>query len=234
ETDADLLVQDDRNGAERLLLKIAIGAASERLYLSYPRMDVAETRARVPSFYALDVMRAITGQVPDHRALAADAAQEAGASLAWPAPPRPHQAIDDLEHDLAVLKPLLDARDQASVRGRAHYLLGLNESLRRSVISRWSRGRTIWTSADGLIKVAPSTKAALAAHRLDQRPYSLSALQRFSVCPYQFLLATIHRLQPWDEPEPLVRMDPLTRGSLFHRVQAEFLRAMDARQALPI
>ena len=48
----------------------------------------AETRARVPSFYALDVMRAITGRVPDHRVLAAEAAEEAGASLAWPAPQR--------------------------------------------------------------------------------------------------------------------------------------------------
>ena len=28
---------------------------------------VGETRARVPSFYALDVMRAVTGVVPDHR-----------------------------------------------------------------------------------------------------------------------------------------------------------------------
>ncbi len=65
-------------------------------------------------------------------------------------------------------------------------------------------------------------------------PYSLSALQRFASCPYQFLLATIYRLEPWDEPEPLVRMDPLTRGSLFHRVQAEFYRAMDADGALPI
>ena len=46
-----------------MLLKVAIGAASGRLYMSYPRMDVAETRARVPSFYALDVMRAITGRV---------------------------------------------------------------------------------------------------------------------------------------------------------------------------
>ncbi len=68
--DPALVGQDDRSSAERLLLKIAIGAATERLYLSYPRMDVAETRARVPSFYALDVMRAITGRVPDHRVLA--------------------------------------------------------------------------------------------------------------------------------------------------------------------
>jgi ATP-dependent helicase/nuclease subunit B len=229
-----LVGQDERSMAERLLLKIAIGAASERLYLSYPRLDVTETRARVPSFYALDVMRAITGRVPDHRVLASDAAEEGGASLAWPAPKDPDRAIDDLEHDLAVLKPLLDSHDGVAVRGRAHYMLDLNPALRRSVISRWARGRPAWSPSDGLIRVSPGTRAALAAHRLNARPYSLSALQRFATCPYQFLLATIFRLEPWDEPEPIVRMDPLTRGSLYHKVQAEFFRAMKTAGDLPI
>jgi ATP-dependent helicase/nuclease subunit B len=232
--DPALVDQEQRGAAERLLLKIAIGAARERVYLSYPRLDVAESRARVPSFYALDVMRAITGRVPDHRVLASEAAEEGGAGLAWPAPKDPDRAIDDLEHDLSVLKPLLETRDPASVRGHAHYLLGLNDALRRSVISRWARGRPAWSCSDGLIKVAPGTKNALEAHRLGRRPYSLSALQRFATCPYQFLLATIYRLEPWDEPEPLVRMDPLTRGSLFHKAQAEFYRAMDATGALPV
>jgi ATP-dependent helicase/nuclease subunit B len=232
--DRSLVGQDERGNAERLLLKITIGAAIERLYLSYPRLDVSETRARVPSFYALDVVRAITGRVPDHRVLASEAAEEGGASLSWPAPGNPDRAIDDLEHDLATLKPLLDARDPSTVKGHAHYLLGLNESLRRSVISRWARGRGGWSPSDGLIKVAPGTQAALAAQRLRQRPYSLSALQRFAACPYQFLLATIYRLEPWDEPEPLVRMDPLTRGSLFHKAQAEFYRALEAEGRLPV
>jgi ATP-dependent helicase/nuclease subunit B len=231
----DLVRQDDRSRAERLLLRIAIGAASDRLYLSYPRMDVAQTRARVPSFYALDVMRAITGQMPDHRLLANDAADEGGASLAWPAPADPDRAIDDLEHDLAVLRPLLETRDPATVRGRAHYLLALNDALRRSVISRWSRGqRKAWYPADGLVRVAPATAAAIGAHRMHTRAFSLSALQRFASCPYQFLLATIHRLEPWESPEPLVRMDPLTRGSLFHEVQAEFYREMQVAGALPV
>jgi ATP-dependent helicase/nuclease subunit B len=180
------------------------------------------------------VVRAITGRVPDHRVLASEAAEEGGASLAWPAPKDPDRAIDDLEHDLATLKPLLDARHPSTVKGHAHYLLGLNESLRRSVISRWARGRGAWSPSDGLIKVAPGTQAALEAQRLRQRPYSLSALQRFTACPYQFLLATIYRLEPWDEPEPLVRMDPLTRGSLFHKAQAEFYRALEQRGALPV
>ena len=232
--DPVLVDQEQRGAAERLLLKIAIGAARGRLYLSYPRLDVAETRARVPSFYALDVVRAITGRVPDHRVLASEAADEGGASLSWPAPRDPQHAIDDLEHDLAVLKPLLEAREPATVKGHAHYLLGLNEALRRSVISRWARGRTAWSPSDGLVRVAPGIQAALEAHRLRRRPYSLSALQRFATCPYQFLLATIHRLEPWDEPEPLVRMDPLTRGSLFHKAQAECYRALQASGDLPV
>jgi hypothetical protein len=228
---AGLVTQDERSSAERLLLKIAIGAASERVYLSYPRLDVAEARARVPSFYALDVMRAITGTIPDHRVLAADAAQEAGASLGWPAPADRDRAIDDLEHDLASLRPLLDSREPAAVKGHAHYMLGLNEALRRSVISRWARGRAAWSPHDGLVATAPGI---MNGHRLNARPYSLSALQRFAACPYQFLLATIHRLEPWDEPQPIVRMDPLTRGSLFHKVQAEFYRQLQAQHALPI
>src|SRR4029079_17375704 len=143
-------------------------------------MDVAETRARVPSFYALDVMRAITGRVPDHRVLAAAAAEEAGANLAWPAPADGDRAIDELEHDLASLKPLLDSRDPSSVKGHAHYLLGLNEALRRSVISRWARGRTPWSASDGLLAATDGVRRALDGHRLGKRPYSLSALQRYA------------------------------------------------------
>jgi ATP-dependent helicase/nuclease subunit B len=232
--DRSLVRQDERSRAERLLLKIAIGAASERLYLSYPRLDVSETRARVPSFYALDVMRAITGRVPDHRVLASEAAEEGGAGLSWPAPKNPDRAIDDLEHDLATLRPLLDARDPATVKGRAHYLLGLNDSLKRSMTSRWLRDKRSWTSSDGIVKAAAGARAALDTQRLRQRPYSLSALQRFAACPYQFLLATIYRLEPWDEPEPLVRMDPLTRGSFFHKAQAEFYRALEKEDRLPV
>ena len=133
-----------------------------------------------------------------------------------------------------MLKPLLDSQDPASVKGRAHYILGLNDALRRSVTSRWLRGKTKWSSSDGLVKVTPNIAPALDANRLGRRAYSLSALQRFATCPYQFLLATVHRLEPWEEPEPLVRLDPLTRGSLFHNVQAEFYRALKEDNALPV
>jgi hypothetical protein len=83
---AGLAVQEDRGRTERLLLRLAVGAPMERLWLSYPRIEVAESRPRVPSFYALDIMRAITGRVPNHEELQERAAAEGSAGLAWPSP----------------------------------------------------------------------------------------------------------------------------------------------------
>jgi hypothetical protein len=232
--DAPLPRQDDRLVAERRLLQLAAGAARHRLYVSYPRIELSEARARVPSFYALDVVRAVTGRVPDHEALEDHARAAGSAMLAWPAPPDPEDAIDDQEHDLAVLRRLLDEKDRAAVRGHAHYLLTLNEHLRRSVIDRWARGQPRWSASDGLTGLTPQTADALAVQRLSARPYSLSALQKFSVCPYQFVLSAFYRLEAVEAPEPLQRMDPLTRGSLFHDMQARFLRAMREHGALPL
>jgi CRISPR/Cas system-associated exonuclease Cas4 (RecB family) len=234
ELGASLPTQDDRLEAERLLLQIVAGAASERLYVSYPRIELTESRARVPSFYALDMMRAVTGSVPDHEWLEERARHAGNATLAWPAPPRPEDAIDDQEHDLAVLRGLLDEKDSAAVKGHAHYLLGLNECLRRSVIDRWAHGQGRWSVNDGLIRVSPSTAPAFAATRLTQRSYSVSALQKFTACPYQFVLSAFYRLEPLAQPESLQRMDPLTRGSIFHDIQARFFRALQSRGELPV
>ena len=232
--DASLPTQSTRLAAERLLLQLAAGAASERLYVSYPRIELSESRARVPSFYALDIVRAATGRVPDHETLEQQAREAGNAMLAWPAPPKPEDAIDDQEHDLAVLRRLLDEKDRDAVKGYAHYLLKLNECLRRSVIDRWARGDRRWSVHDGLIRVSAQTKSALAQRRLTKKSYSLSALQRFSACPYQFLLSAVYRLQPFEQPEPLQRLDPLTRGSLFHDIQARFFRVLLERGALPV
>ena len=84
-----------RGGAlgDLVVLAIRVGAATERLWLSYPRIEIAESRPRVPSFYALDVMRAVTGTIPNHEDLQASAAEEGGAGLAWPSPASPLVAI---------------------------------------------------------------------------------------------------------------------------------------------
>ena len=229
-----LATQAERLAREKLLLQLTVGAARERLHASYPRIELGEARERVPSLYLLEVTRAATGRLPDHEQLQ-DAARRAGAAtLGWPAPARPDEAIDEPEHDLAVLRALLDEPETSRVRGHAHYLLGLNDHLRRSMSGRWARGQPRWSPHDGLIRVTERTGPALAAQRLSSRAYSLSALQRYSVCPYQFVLSAMYRLQPLEHPEPLQRMDPLTRGSIFHEMQRRFFEAMRQRGLLPV
>ena len=231
---AHLAVLEDRAKTERLLLRLAVGAATDRLWLSYPRLDVGGARPRVPSFYVLDIMRAIVGKIPHHEELQREAAAAGGAKLDWPAPARPEDAIDEVEHDLATLRLLIDAPDRESVRGHAHYLLGLNPALRRSVTRRWVRARSRWLAQDGLVRVTPAIKPMLDTQRLGARPYSVSALQKFATCPYQFVLSAIYRFAPNEPPEPLQRLDPLMRGSLFHEVQARVLRALHADKRLPL
>ncbi len=234
-TTLGLPTRDDRAASERLLLRLAVGASSARLYLSYPRLQLSEARARVPSFYALDLERARIGRVPEFQELQREADRLSGARLAWPAPNDARLAIDDTEHDLAVLGPLLK-QEVTAIEGRARYLLTLNPGLRRSLLTRWARWGVPWSRYDGLYGMAEDSVArtALAAQSLTARPYSVSALQRFARCPYQFLLATIYRLEPREEIQPLERMDPLTRGRLFHEVQAEFVRALKETKALPV
>jgi ATP-dependent helicase/nuclease subunit B len=229
-----LSTRSRRAKQERLLLHLAAGAATNRLHVSYPRLEVAEGRARVPSFYALDLLRGATGRIPDHEQLEAAAAQAGDSTLAWPAPRDPMRAIDDQEHDLSVLWRLLESAEPDTVRGHAHYMLRLNPALRRSVTERWARSERKWSQFDGLTRVTPAIADALASQRLGQRRYSVSALQRFATCPYQFLLAAMYRLEPDDHPVPIQRLDPLTRGSIVHAIQAAFFRDAKAQAVLPI
>lgn len=226
----------DLNTQEKLLLRLAVGAATERVRFSYPRLEVGKARPRVPSFYALDVERARTGRIPDFQEVEWRASRQAGARLAWPAPADADAAIDDAEYDLAVLGPLLaPGRGKDEITGRARYLFSLHPGLRRTLAARWVRWKRAWSGHDGLCDLDDETKSMLAAHRLTARPYSPSALQHFAVCPYKFLLASVHRLRPREEVEPpLEKLDPLTRGSLFHEVQAELVRALDRLAELPV
>src|SRR5258708_16270524 len=100
---AELIEQKGRLRSERLLLRLAVGAPTEKLWLSYPRLDTAESRPRVPSFYALDVMRAITGRIPPHGVMQQQAAAEGRALLASPAPHPPLASIPHPAHHLPAL-----------------------------------------------------------------------------------------------------------------------------------
>jgi ATP-dependent helicase/nuclease subunit B len=222
---AGLDTQDTRVARERMLLRSAAAVASESLVVSYPRMDVAQSRARVPSFYALEVVRAAEGRLPSLREFEKRAARAASSRLDWPAPANPRDAIDDAEYDLASLQAALKLRG-AAAQGSARYLMQSNESLARSFRTRWLRWKNSWSGADGIVNPDPATLEALQAHRLANRAYSPSSLQHFAACPYRFVLQSVFQFRPREEPARLEQMDPLTRGALFHSAQFELFREL--------
>jgi hypothetical protein len=136
----------ERVARERLALGLAAAAAERRLYLSYPRLDLEQARPRVPSFYALETVRAAEGRLPNFAELDRRAEAVTSIRVGWPAPRDPAEAIDHAEHDLAILDRVL-ALDPAEAAGAARYLLTANPYLGRALRTRWQRWRPRWTSA---------------------------------------------------------------------------------------
>ena len=172
----------------------------------------------MPSFYALELPRAVEGSLPELKAFEDRARDAAPARLNWPAPKEAADAIDDAEFDLVTI---------ASARGESgalHYLVGANPHLVRSLRGRGRRWRSKWRAEDGLVTDDSAALAALREQQLGARAWSPSALEHFAVCPYKFALHGIYRLKPRDESEQLQQMDPRTRGALFHEIQFELFQ----------
>lgn len=222
-----LPLRKQRAHEERMLLHLAVAAARDRLIVSYPRMEVAEARPRVPSFYALELPRAVEGSLPELKAFEDRAREAAPARLNWPAPKQTVDAIDNAEYDLVAIAG-------AQTAGAVHHLVGANPHVTRSLRARWARWHGSWKPADGLVTDDSAALAALREQQLGARPWSPSALEHFAMCPYKFALHGIYRLRPRDESEQLQQMDPRTRGALFHEIQFELFQDLQGADLLPV
>ncbi|HEY9501013.1 MAG TPA: PD-(D/E)XK nuclease family protein, partial [Pyrinomonadaceae bacterium] len=228
-----LNLRKDRLDLERLALRLAIGAARDRVYLSYPRIDVQQSRPRVPSFYALETLRAAEGVLPGLEEISARAESKTRARLGWPAPDRSEDAIDEAEYDLALLANLL-TQDADEAIGSAHYLLSANEHLARALRARSRRWLRRWTPNDGLVDPDELARQSMANQQFSARSFSATALQNYANCPYRFFLSAVLRLEQRQEPAPIELIDPLTRGSLFHETQFEVLTSLKSEGLLPL
>lgn len=229
----ELETTESRVAEERLALRLAIGAAEEQVVLSYPRLDTERGRPRVPSFYALEVLRAIEGELPSFESLARRAEEAGAARMAWPAPERAEDAIDGAEYDLAVLHEVLHGPSEPA-RGAARYLMSANPHLARALRARFARWSERWMRADGMVNPNEAAMAILEKHHPRKRPYSATALEQLAACPYRFYLSAILRLEPREAPEALETLDPRERGSLIHEVQARLLSRLRDEGLLPL
>jgi ATP-dependent helicase/DNAse subunit B len=146
------------------------------------------------------------------------------------------KAIDETELDLAFLAEALRSdTDIDKATGTGRYLMTANPALARSLRTRYRKGiRNKFLPSDGMLD--PSTRAlvALGKHRLADRAYSVTALEKYAACPYRFFLNAIQRLRPRDTVEPVTHLDALTRGSIIHEAQFEISVALEHDGLLPV
>ena len=215
----DLETQSRRVANERAALALAVGCATQRVVLSYPRFESDKSRPRVPSFYALEAMRAAEGRLPGFAELARRADEASQTRMGWPAPQEAGLAIDVAEYDLSQLRELLGG-GKKDADGAAHYLLSSSPRLRRALQFRARRWRPEWRYVDGLVEPNGTAREALAARhgRLLQRGFAVTGLENYAACPYRFYLATVVGLRPRKVAEAIEEMDGATRGLLIHEL----------------
>ncbi|MEM9860182.1 MAG: PD-(D/E)XK nuclease family protein, partial [Myxococcota bacterium] len=142
-----------------------------------------------------------------------DEAPEAGELLA---------PIDVAEYDAQAAQ-----KTQGKDPGSLAYMLDSATAARvlRRRAGRWDSPK--WTAGDGFYA------AELGAHRLGERAFSATGLQRFAACPLQFAYAQIVRLSVREFPATVDALDPRERGSLVHTIQFRCLEALRERRLLP-
>ena len=215
----------ERVAQERLALRLAAGAASEQLCLTFPRFDTEHGRPRVPSFYGLEALEAMYGALPGWSELTERADPGAAARLGWPAPRDPERAIDDAEYDLASVALVHGEGPERA--GALRYLLDESTHLARALrfrARRWELPKLM--AADGFVVRDPRAQELLAAYLPAERSYSPTALAQLSVCPYRFYLQAIARVAARELPPSLSELGARERGVLFHEVQRRTLERL--------
>lgn len=210
----------DRLLEARRLFHRAIRQATERLVLSYPRADSRSGRERVPSLFFVSAAAALAGRPLGAPELAALTSEDDPAALP--------------------LEDALDAgeRDRLRVRrGGAEAVLAVaagSPSFKGAHLAaheRWSRALT---AHDGLVDGLPAALARKLDPLTSSQTVSASSIARYATCGFQYLLASVLRLEAVVEPEERLGLNALEKGSLFHEVAEEFLRAERDAGRLPV
>ncbi len=201
---------------EPLQFALATSAARERLFLSTRRAAEAGARAQLPSSFFREAASTLVGRrldaselgTLDPRFYRSLRAGRIGADDPDRALTLEERDTSLLEHNQALGTAVLHALAPASIRADEH---------RRA---RWA-DRSL-TRFDGIFE-DPDAIAALDGWLDATAPLSPSVLETYAICPYRFFLERLLRVKPLEEPETIIELDALTRGSVIHEVLETFL-----------
>lgn len=222
------LQQRYRQGeAERLLFTRMLHSATERLILTYPRMDYANGHAHAPSSYLLRVVEALSGRYATLSDLE-DWSETVPLNLYHGSPQR---ALDASEFHLASIERAR-AREDTTLLGYLPLAIPFFSQAREATQNRWDAPRL--TPFDGMIE----DTAVLSAVQRRLFPMgmtlSASALEMYARCPFRYFLNTVLRVVPQEDPELLLTLQPRGRGALVHGILHTFFSRLQAEKRVPL
>jgi len=218
---------------ERLLFRLVAASATDVLVVTYPRLDPATARPRVPSIFVLDVLERLTGEKQDYGSLDVNP-HVTRVPLSRRFPKDRGEALTRHEFDGC---SILGALETGEARELA-YLLTEARPLRSRIEMEDTRWANPWfTRYDGALSKPEALEAVASSPGFplgggsgrpggseSGRPASATALEEYARCPFRFFAHKILGIEPPDEPEEALEFTPLDRGSLYHEVLERFMR----------
>lgn len=196
---------------ERLLFSLAAAAAREKLVLSYPRLEPATSRPRIPSFLLLEHAGATSFKALE------DKIRAGRGWVPLSVVRNVEEPLNEHEFDLAALDSLAD---------KSRYLQHVSSLLAGGV----KNARTRWrehalTAYDGVLSDAEALKLLRERFGLEKLVISATSLEDFFGCPFYYFQKHVLGIEPWEEPEAAVSINALDLGSLYHAVLEEYYRS---------
>ena len=214
------------NGADPEPLQFALvtAAADRELQLSVPRTQDGETRPVLASTFLLDAASQRAGRpvrVWEFERVAAELGRRV------PAGRLTATVAGEALTELGYLRSLLEDGTPLGV-----------ELLRRRM-PRYDRVRNAedahWSGTygphDGVL--SPAGALHLDGHGAFARPFSPTSLETYATCPQKWFLSRVLRIRRDEEPEELLRISPMDRGSVFHAIVERFMRELPVRPPKP-
>jgi superfamily I DNA/RNA helicase len=215
---------------EHLLFRLAVGASRRKLLLTYPRLEIATARERLPSSLLLATIQAFSQSQADFRAIEKFEGCKR-IPLSQIAVEDPRQTMDRVEYDLATA--LQEIRQKKP--GYLVYLQNLSPCFRcvvRLEAERW--GRDVFTRYDGLLSSKEAKDKLCDIYSITSKTVSPTRLEAYATCPFQYLLGSIMYIEPLIEPERVQRITPLDKGELIHSILWEFLTKLVKDRGHPV
>ena len=215
---------------ERLLFRLAVGAARRSLVLTFPRLTIGTARERLPSSFILAAAEALTGRKAYFDTIESTAGFRR-VSLAEIAVSEPGEAVDQVEFDLATALENIRNKTPGGILHLRRHSTFFAEGLRLEA-ARW--GERHFTIYDGVLAGADALRLLKRDYDIVGSKVSPTRLEAYATCPFGYLSRYILGIEPLVEPEEARTVSPLDKGALVHTILWKFFTALKQKRREPL